>query len=118
MNNTWGNGLSFSSEKCERLTSGGNQIWYRFKQSLSEHLSCNPNRSGGQFHFKAKQYTAARNREMNENISANMNVVSAGLQVCKMKSAAQSFEGLISLLSFCGTVVGNIGHGRLVKLKR
>ena len=45
-------------------------------------------------------------------LHANIAVVSAGIEACKVKTAARSFESLIAFLSFCGVDVGNIGHGR------
>ena len=46
------------------------------------------------------------------NNAVNVNVVSAGIEVCKMKAAASQFEAIIAFLSFCQADVGNIGHGR------
>jgi hypothetical protein len=111
--NSWGNGLTYNAENTKKLMSGENQIyWYSFKESLSEHLSCHPHRSGGQFHLKAKQYQAIQKKKKIAQVNSNMTVVSAGIEVCKMKAAGSTFENMIGLLSFCGANVGNIGHGR------
>ncbi|CAB4027232.1 Hypothetical predicted protein, partial [Paramuricea clavata] len=42
----------------------------------------------------------------------NTNLVSAAIQVCKMKSAGMAYETMVGFLSSCGADVGNIGHGR------
>ena len=108
----YGNSLVYEEKKREQLISGGNQTWYSFKMSLQEHLSCHSSRSGGQFHFKAKQFEMKTSKSEKEHIRLNTAVVSAGIEVCKMKAAAYSFESLISLLSFCGTDGGDIGHSK------
>jgi hypothetical protein len=46
------------------------------------------------------------------NNAVNVNVVSAGIEVCKRKAAACQFEAMVAFLSFCQPDVGNIGHGR------
>jgi len=112
LKNCWGNGITYDEEKTAHLVNGENQLWYSFKTSLLEHLACNPKRSGGDFHFKAKQFEAAQQRKTKSNIQANTNVVTAGIEVCKMKSAACSFESMLGFMSFCRVDVGNIGHGR------
>ena len=35
-----GTGLIFEAEKIEALVAGGNQHWYNFKRSLTDHISC------------------------------------------------------------------------------
>ena len=95
------------------LLSGGNQIWYSFKSSLIEHLKYHLTRSGGQFHFKAKQFEYKTKKLENETIQANTIVVSAAIEVAKMKTAALSFEHFLGFLTFSGVDVGNIGHSRL-----
>ena len=94
------------------LIEGGNQTWYSFKSSITDHISCNPKRGGGNFHFKSKQFEAAQEKQYMSTLSATTKVVGCALQVCKIKAAATHFETLVGFLSFCGVDVGNIGHGR------
>ena len=91
---------------------GGNQQWFSFKNSLIEHVGCSSSCSGGQEHFKAKQH-AMKDEKMNErNMAINTNLVSAAIQICKMKAAGLGYETIVGFLSYCGADVGNIGHGR------
>ena len=91
---------------------GGNQQWYHFKNAVIEHIGCSSSRSSGQEHFKAQQF-AIKEREIKARfLNVNTNLVSAGIQVCKMKSAALAYETMVGFLSSCGADVGNIGHGR------
>ena len=46
------------------------------------------------------------------NNAVNVSVVSAGIQICKMKAVASQFEAMVAFLSFCQADVGNIAHGR------
>ena len=110
--NIWGNGITYDSSKTEKLVSGENQVWYSFKQNLLDHLSCNPTRSGGNFHMKAKEYEIMEEKRKKEALNTNVNIVSAGIEICKMKASGSAFEDMISFLSFCGAEVGSIGHGR------
>ena len=96
----------------EALIRGGNQNWFNFKRSLIDHVSCSQIRSGGQEHFKAKQYEIRERKRNAQNIKVNTNLVSAAIQVCKMKAAALNYENIIGFLSFCGSDVGSLGHGR------
>ena len=96
----------------EALVSGGNQDWYNFKRALTDHVSCSSIRSGGHEHFKAKQYEIKERKRNAQNLKVNTNLVSAAIQVCKMKAAALNYENMIGFLSFCGSDVGAIGHGR------
>lgn len=107
-----GNGLDYFGEKQQKLIKGKHQSWYGLKSCLQEHLGCHPTRSGGQIHFKAKQYEMKMKRAAKEHLQASVVVVSSAVEICKIKSAAQSHESLIVFLSFCGADVGNIGHGR------
>ena len=70
-NQVFGTGLLYNEEKKDILLSGGNQIWYSFKSSLIEHLKCHLTRSGGQFHFKAKQFEFKTKKLENETIKAS-----------------------------------------------
>ncbi len=92
--------------------SGSNQHWFSFKSTLVEHFRCSLIRSGGQEHFNAKQYAIKEKRRVARNTEVNTNLVSAAVEVCKMKSAASHYENMIGFLSFCGADVGYIGHGR------
>lgn len=114
MKNPWATGVAYDNDKAEKLYNGGNQIWYSFKDAIIDHLSCHPTRNAGQCHLKAKLFRSQQERENKQRLSTNMNVVSAGLQVIKMKAAALQFESMIALLSLCGSEVGNIGHGRYI----
>ena len=96
----------------EALVAEGNQHWYNFKRSLTDHISCSSIRSGGHEHFKAKQYEIRERKRNAENIKINTNLVSAAIQVCKMKAPALNYESMIGFLSFCGSDVESIGHGR------
>ena len=109
---TFGNGILYTENRKEKLLSGGNQCWYNFKSSLQEHLGCNSERNGGKFHFKSKQYEVKMKKSEEKLLHANIAVVSAGIEACKVKTIARSFESLVAFLSFCGVDVGNIGHGR------
>ena len=73
-----------------------------------EHLGCSSIQSGGQEHFKAMKEQKTQKR-IND---VNTNLVSAAIQVCKMKSAGLSYEHLVGFLSACGADIGDIGHGR------
>ncbi len=112
---SWGNGIQYDKSKTDLLLQGSNQIWYHFKQVLKEHVNCSSKRSGGQMHLKAKQFAVSMKKKETECINTNANVVAAALETCKMKSAALSFESLLALVSFCGSEIGNIGHGRWVR---
>lgn len=111
-NQSWGNGLVYAREKAECLMAGGNQQWYHFKNALIEHIGCSSTRSGGQEHFKAQQHAIKERENKNRFLDVNTNLVSAGIQVCKMKVAAFHYETMVGFLSSCGADVGNIGHGR------
>ena len=108
---TWGQGLVYDKIKTELYASGSNQEWYSFKHALSEHMSCSSTRNGGQFHMKSLQHKFMEERRNARNNAINVNVVSAGIEICKMKAAASQFEAMVAL-SFCQADVGNIGHGR------
>ena len=69
----------------EALVTGGNQHWFNLKRSLIDHVSCSQIRSGGQEHFKAKQYEIRERKRDAENVKVITNLVSAAIQVCKMK---------------------------------
>lgn len=62
--------------------------------------------------MKSLQYKFQQERRNARDNAVNVNVVSAGIEVCKMKAAASQFESMIALMSFCQADVGNIGHGR------
>ena len=102
----------YDKTKTELYASGSNQEWYSFKHALSEHMSCSSTRNGGQFHLKSLQHKFMEKRRNARNNSVNVNVVSAGIEVCKMKAAASHFEAMIAFLSFCQADVSNVGHGR------
>eukprot|EP00794_Sanderia_malayensis_P018527 gene18527-20387_t len=51
-------------------------------------------------------------REKYESFINGKNQLCAGIEVCKMKSAASHFESLVGFFSFCGADVGHLGHGR------
>lgn len=102
----------YDEQKTEKLVCGSVQEWYSFKNAICEHMSCSTSRSGGQFHAKALQHMLMEKQRNARNVSVNVNVVSGGIEVCKMKSAATHFETLMSFLSFCKADVGNIGHSR------
>lgn len=115
--NTFGVGLVYNADKAELLYDGGNQTWYSFKDAIIDHLCCHPTRNAGQCHLKAKIFKNKQQREERVRMDTNMNVVSAGLQVIKMKAAGLQFESMVALLTFCGSNVGNIGHGRYLNIK-
>ena len=102
----------YHKTKTELYASGSNQKWCSFKNALSEHMSCSSTRNGGQFHMKSLQHKFMEERRNARNNAVNVNVVSAGIEVCKLKAAASQFEAIIAFLSFCQADVGNIGHGR------
>mgnify|MGYP002803991543 CR=1 FL=1 len=107
--------MHYDKSKTDMLLQGSNQVWYHFKQALKEHVNYSSKRSGGQMHLKAKQFAVAMKKKETESMNTNANVVGAGLETCKMKSAALSFESLLVLVTFCGSDIGNIGHGRWVR---
>ena len=74
---------------------GGNQQWYSLKNAMLEHLGCSSIRNGGQDHFKAKKYVMKEQKAHKRNKDVNTNLVSAAIQVCKMKSAGMSYEKVI-----------------------
>lgn len=104
--------MIYEGEKTEALISGGNQAWFSFKGALTDYVGCSSIRSGGQEHFKAKQHEISERKRNAGNDKVNTNLVSVAIQVCKMKAAALSYETMIGFLSFCGSDVGSIGHGR------
>lgn len=90
---------------------GGNQQWFSYKNALNEHVGCSSTRSGGQDHFRAKQYAIKEANIKARNMAVNTNLVSAAIQVCKMKAAGLAYETMVGFLSSCGADVGNTGHG-------
>ncbi|XP_046847235.1 uncharacterized protein LOC124440832 [Xenia sp. Carnegie-2017] len=62
--------------------------------------------------MKALQYHLSQKQRKERNIDTNVKLVSAGIEICKIKTAALSYESLVAFLSFCGVDVGTIGHGR------
>ncbi len=42
-----------------------------------------------------------------------INLINAGVEVCKMKAAASHFKSIIAPLSICQADVGNYGHGKV-----
>ena len=46
------------------------------------------------------------------NMAVNINVVSAGIQVCKITAAGIAYEIMVVFFLSCGVDVGNIGHGQ------
>ena len=62
--------------------------------------------------MKALQYHLSQKQRKERNIDTNIKLVSAGIELCKIKTAALSYESLVAFLSFCGVDVGTIGHGR------
>lgn len=96
----------------ELFQKGKNQDWYSFKSALCEHMSCSSIRSGGQLHMSALQHKFQVERRALRNNSVIINIINAGIEVCKMKAAATHFESVITLLSICQADVGNLGHGR------
>ena len=46
------------------------------------------------------------------NMDVNTNLVSAAVQVCKIKAASMAYKSMVGSISSCGADVGNIGHGR------
>ena len=111
-NRSWGHGLIYDQRKTDSLISGSNQDWYSFKSAIWDHMSCSSIRNGGQFHMKSLQHMFKDNKRKARNTAVNVKLVSAGIEVCKMKAAASHYESVVSLLSFCNADVGNIGHGR------
>ena len=95
---------------------GSAQEWYSFKSRLYEHLSCSSTRNGGNFHMKSLQHQLKEKRRNARNVDVNVNLVAAGIEVCKIKSAGLSYESLVAFLSFCQADVGNIGHGRYLRI--
>ena len=102
----------FEMKKTECLINGAHQQWYSLKNSMIEDLGCSSIRTGGQEHSKAKKYAMKEQKTQKRNKDVNTNLVSAAIQICKMKSAGMSYESLIGFLSACGADIGNIGHGR------
>eukprot|EP00794_Sanderia_malayensis_P018378 gene18378-20229_t len=111
-NKTWGQGNKYGESKTESLVSGKNQEWYGLKSNLIEHMSCSSMRSGGQFHAAALQHMLKEKQKKTKHMSVTVNIVSAAIEVCKMKAAAVQFESMLSFLSYCQTDIGNIGHSR------
>ena len=97
----WGVGLIYDKNKTESFMAGGNQHWYCFKNCMIEHLGCSSTRSGGQEHFKAKQHAIKENKMKERNMNVNINLVSAAIQVCKIKSAGMSYETMVGFISAC-----------------
>ena len=102
----------YDKTKMELYASGSNREWYSFKHALSEHMNCSSTLNGGKFHMKSLQHKFIEERRNARNNAVNINIVSAGIEVCKMKAAASQFEAMVAFLSICQADVGNIGHGR------
>lgn len=102
----------YKKDKMELFQKGSNQEWYSFKNTLCEHMCCSSTRGGGQFHMSALQYKFKVERRNARNKAVMINLVNAGIEVCKMKAAASHFESIIALLCICQAEVGNYGHGR------
>ncbi|XP_046862665.1 uncharacterized protein LOC124456224 [Xenia sp. Carnegie-2017] len=112
-NNSWGLGLIYDVARTEKYSQGSNQEWYSLKNRILEHVNCSSTRNAGQFHMKALQYHLSQKQRKERNIDTNVKLVSAGIEICKIKTAPLSYESLVAFLSFCGVDVGTIGHGRL-----
>ena len=95
---------------------GSAQEWYRFKSRLYEHLSCISTLNGGNFHMKSLQHQLKEKRRNVRNVDVNVNLIAAGKELCKIKSAGLPYESLVAFLSFCQAGVGNIGHGRYLQI--
>ena len=112
LNSSWGAGLVYAKEKTEAIMAGSNQTWYSFKNSLIEHLGCSSLRSGGQEHYKAKQFTLKEKKMQMKTREINTTLVSAAIHACKSKAAGMAYEKQVGFLAYAGVNVGNIGHGR------
>lgn len=62
--------------------------------------------------MKSLQHQLKEKRRNARNVDVNVNLVAAGIEICKIKAAGLSYESLVAFLSFCQADVGNIGHGR------
>ncbi|XP_046864727.1 uncharacterized protein LOC124459283 isoform X1 [Xenia sp. Carnegie-2017] len=113
-NKSWGLGLVYDVARTEKYSQGSNQEWYSFKNRILEHVNCSSMRNAGQFHMKALQYHLSQKPRKERNIDTNVKLVYAGIEICKIKTAALLYESLVAFLSFCGVDVGTIGHGRYV----
>ncbi len=102
----------YDKTKTELYASGSNREWYSFKHAFSEHMNCSSTRNGGKSYMKFLQHKFMEERRKARNNAVNVNIVSAGIEVCKMKAAASQFEAMVAFLSFCQADVGNIRHGR------
>ena len=92
--------------------------WYSFKNALCEHMSCSSTQSGGQFHVKALQHRMKEERKNAKNMPVYVNVIGAGIEVCKMKASASKFESIIAFLAFAKQMLATLHtEGRNFKCK-
>ncbi len=66
-----------------------------------------------QFHVKALRHMLRTKKLQPRSTAVNNNLITAWIEVGRMKAAAPNCESMISLSSFCHAEVGEIGHGRL-----
>ena len=99
LKNIWGNGVLYDEDKTMLLIEGGNQTWYSFKSSIIDHISCNPKRGGGNFHFKSKQFEAAQEKQFMSTLSATTKVVGCALQVCAVHVPNNQFSKKLQAFS-------------------
>ena len=103
-------GLLLKKEQTRLLISGKNQLWYRQKPSVIEHLCFIG--SGSKAHKKAiaehKKQMKVEARQ--KNIASH--IFYAAITDLKLGAASLHFETPLSLLANCGADVGNIGHTR------
>ena len=105
-------GLVINQEKKSRYIEGHNQEWYRFKKTLTDHVSCTSSRHGGNQHLQGLISKKRRDKQNQTILNAVCSQLKAALTTVKMKSASLHYEDLIGLLHSCGSNVGNLGHGR------
>ena len=110
--NTLARDLIVDADKKQKLIEGHNEVWYRFKKTLLDHVSCGSRKCGGDQHYQgiiAKKHRIARRNGI---MGVTTNLLKCCLIVVKIKSAALHYEDLVSLLQSTGSAVGNLGQGR------
>ena len=76
-----------------------------------KHLGCSSLRSGGQEHYKVKQFTLKEKKMQMKISEINTILVSAAIHTCKSKTAAMVCKKQIGFLAYTGVNIGSIGHG-------
>lgn len=94
------------------LTNSGNKSFLKLKEKLTRHLQgASPS---GHAHLEAVINMETKEEEIERNVTALQNIVSAGLSTVKMGSAGIQHESSLALLASAGADIGTLNHSRYV----